>query len=551
MRADQIISCDVLVVGAGLAGLRAAYDAARSGCRVVIASKAKLCSGASFYPLTGGLGSQLPKNNEDIPLFLEELLESGAGIADENLCRIMVEEIEGEIKRLPDLGITPVRFGGRVACFAKRERVLVSWSDWNKIRNNVRNIFSTIPNITVLEFCDLLKLTVRDNVVCGAVLCDNTENIIYVSTPAVILATGGYCGLYKHSLNTEDVCGIGHSVALEAGAKLINLEFMQFIPGLTYPVYKLLFGEMTLQYCTEVLDENGNPALRNYLPDGVTFEECLQDRSMHGPFTCADKSMYFDLAIMDYAIKHKNEKGFALRYSPEIAKNKNEFLGKTLDLYLKNGIDLSRQEISVAPFAHCANGGIWINEHCETGVEGLFAAGETAGGIHGADRHGGAATSACLVFGRRAAEKASEYAKTHKAADVSAEKAVNEVMEWIDNGAVSGISPQEILYNLKEKLWFYANVLRNERNLTETLSWVKEMQKEYNAARAINSGYDVKQSMKAFHALRTSQAVLSAMLLRKESRGSHYREDYPKCDNSLYGKRIVAEEKDEILVRYV
>ncbi|HHW31426.1 MAG TPA: FAD-binding protein [Clostridiaceae bacterium] len=550
MRADQTIACDVLVVGAGLAGLRAAYDAARAGCKVLIAAKAKLCSGASFYPLTAGLGSQLPKDQADVSLFMEELLDSGAGIADENLCRIMVEEIEGEIKRLPDIGITPEEFGGRVACFAKRERKLVRWSDWNKIRNNVRNNFSEIPNIKVMEFCDLLKLTVRDNAVCGAVLCDNTENIVYVNTPAVILATGGYCGLYKHSLNTDDVCGIGHSVALEAGAKLINLEFMQFIPGLMSPIYKLLFGEMSLQYCVEVTDENGNPALRNYLPKNVSFEDCLNDRSMHGPFTCADKSMYFDLSMMDYAIKQKSEKGFTLRFSPEIAKKDNEFLRKTLDFYLKNGIDLSKQGISVAPFAHCANGGIWINEHGETGVEGLFAAGETAGGIHGADRHGGAATSVCLVFGRRAADRAVKYIKTHKPADIPSERAVKEIYEWIDNGATSGISPQEILYNLKERLWFYANVIRNENNLTETLSWVKEMQKHYNAAKAIRSGYDIKLSMKAFHALRTSQAVLSAMLFRKESRGSHYREDYPESDDSLYGKRIIAEEKNDILVCY-
>ena len=551
MKTEGQVSCDVLVVGAGLAGLRAAYDCAKRGLRVLLAAKGRLCSGASFYPLTGGLGAQLPLDERDQPVFLEELLDSGAGIADEKLCRILVEEIEGQVARLPELGIQPKPFGGRASCFAKTERRLVSWSGWADIRKRTSELFGGMHNVTVMELCDLLRVVTRDGVVTGAFLCDSLERLYYVRTPAVILATGGYCGLYKHSLNTDDVCGIGHSAALDAGARLINLEFMQFIPGLMSPVYKLLFGEVSLWYCTEVTDENGGRALEAYLPRTVSLEECLHDRSMHGPFTSADNSKFFELAMMDYAIRQRSEKGFQMRFDPAIDRDDNGFIKNVRELYAKNGIDLGRQPISIAPFAHCANGGIWINEHGETGVPGLFAAGEAAGGIHGADRHGGAATSVCLVFGHRVAERAADYVKRHPAGSLSPYLALRSMQSWLDNGSTSSLAPQEILTELRQSLWYYANVLRSERNLGRVLDWVKDARTRYNAARAIESGGDVKLCMKAFHALRTSEALLQAMLCRRESRGPHYRADFPEKDESLYGKRVVAEEQNGIKTRYL
>ncbi len=548
--ASRKLSCDILVVGAGLAGLRAAYDCARAGLSVILAAKGKLCSGSSFYPLTGGLGSQLPLDEADKAQFLAELLDSGAGIADERLCGIMVDEIEGEVARLPELGIFPSPSGGRAACFAKRERRLMVWSGWEGIRKNAAEICSRLSGLTVLEYCDLLRITTRGGAVSGAVLVDSVSDILYAETSAIILATGGFCGLYRHCLNTDDVCGIGHSVALDAGAELINLEFMQFIPGLTSPVYKLLFGEVSLWHCDEVSDENGRPALREYLPPGVSFEDCLADRSMHGPFTSRDRSKYFDLAMMDQAIKTGSERGFTLHFRPEIAADPNGFVAHIRGLYGRNGIDLSRQTISVAPFAHCANGGVWIDEHGATRVPGLFSAGEVAGGIHGADRHGGAATSVCLVFGRRAAEGAVAYARKNRTLSESGGGALRELSEWIDTGVNSGVSPHDILHSLRSSLWYHANVLRNEGGLNPLLDWILSMRKEYNAARAISCGFDVKLSMQAFHALRTADSLIRSMLFRKESRGPHYRSDYPDSDPALFGRRVVVT-GDGAALRYV
>lgn len=551
MQIEQRISTDILVVGSGLAGLRAAYDAAKLGCHVILISKGKLCSGSSFYPLTGGLGAQLPLDEEDKAVYLEELLDSGDGVADAQLCKIMVDEITGQIDRMGDLGIAVSQAGGRPACFAKRERILKVWRNWDHIRNNVARIFASNSNITVMQHCDLLKLIKRNDRIAGALVADYHSTLIYIDTPVVILATGGYCGLYKHSLNTDDVCGIGHSVALEAGSQLVNMEFMQFIPGLTIPVYKLLFGEISLWHCKEVLDQDRKPALKAFLPETVSFEQCIHDRSMHGPFTTRDNSKYFDLAIMQDVIEHNREQGFIISYHPSISEDTNELVASIRTLYADHGIDLASREISIAPFAHCANGGIAINEYGQTAVLGLFAAGESAGGIHGADRHGGAATSVCLVFGSRAAKAAAEYFVHATTESVPDSSLVHELLEWIDNGSASAISPHDVLQQLKEQLWYRANVVRSEILSNPVLQWIEKTRTTYNAARAIESGYDIKLCMQAFHALRTAESVLKTILYRKESRGPHYRSDFPQRDETLTGYRIkVSEQQQRIHVGY-
>ena len=205
------LRCDVLVVGAGLAGLRAARDCAAAGLRVLVAVKGTLCSGASFYPLTNGLGSQLPMDEADKPVYLEEVLESGAGMADPALVQILIDSIEPEIDRLPEIGIQPHVFvnNGRPACFAKSPRKLADWHHWSEIRGRAQEIFAGLDNVTVMEQCDLLRLVKAQGRIAGALLCDREDRIYAVHTGSVILATGGFCGLYKHSLNTPDVCGVG------------------------------------------------------------------------------------------------------------------------------------------------------------------------------------------------------------------------------------------------------------------------------------------------------------------------------------------------------
>src|SRR5699024_1655015 len=157
------------------------------------------------------------------------------------------------------------------------------------------------------------------------------NEFVLVECQAVILASGGFGSIYKHNLNPADVDGSGHMLALEAGANLVNMEFIQFIPGITSPRYKTLFGEHTLMYCRDIIDNHGESLLSPYLPENISKKECLEIRSTHGPFTHSLESKYFDIAMMENIIKTKNENGFTLLYEDELYDNEEEFYRVYLD----------------------------------------------------------------------------------------------------------------------------------------------------------------------------------------------------------------------------
>jgi len=399
-----------------------------------------------------------------------------------------------------------------------------------------------MKNLCILRHCDLLRLIKREGRIAGALLCDGSSDLIRVRTPAVLLATGGYSGLYTHNLTTADACGTGHSIALDAGAMLTNVEFIQFIPGLMKPVYKLLFGEISLWHCADVTDGSGNHVVHDRLPGNISFAQCIAARSLHGPFTTRDMSKYFDIAMMEQCIARHDGEGFTVTYLPSIADDTNELVASVRKLYRDHGIDLAAREISIAPFAHCANGGILIDEDGCTGVPGLFAAGEAAGGVHGADRQGGTATAACLVFGARAAAKAIEYASSQACTEAPPQEILMEFASWIGPGGGSTRSARRVLRELGDILWYEAGVVRNDRSLRSALDRVTAMRSSYQPITDTLRGVDLRTAMQAFHALRTSEAILWAMLCRTESRGGHYRSDFPERDDRLQGKRIMVSE---------
>lgn len=545
---SHIIETDIIVAGSGLAGVRATYDAAASGKRVTLLTKGKLCSGSSFYPLTGGLRAQLPIDEKDKELYLNELLASGQGMASKTHCEVLVDSITNEITRLPDIGITPRTAYGREACFATTERRLEGWSGWDTIRKNVRKIFLTYSNLEIIEYGEIARIVVRDNSVVGAIAYTKEEELIFISAKAVILATGGMSALFQHNLTTDDVCGIGHSLALDAGVPLINLEFIQFIPGMTSPVYKLIFGEIILRYVDTIKDENGVEVLRKAFDDEGDYHTCLEQRAMHGPFTCGDTSQYFDILLMKHYIKHPESKGFVFTFKKDLLEDENPLVKEIPELYKKHKINITQESITLLPFAHCNNGGVSIQKDGSTVVKGLFAGGEVAGGVHGADRHGGAATAAALVFGALSAASAIHYCDTQFRLSYDADSIKNAFISFITPQRAASHDAIHIFNELRKKLFTYANVYRNKEGIEETLDWVKKMKEQFSPLDSITQRKDGKLALKTFHALRTSEALLLSLLERKESRGGHYRSDYPTKDPSLSNKRVIVSERERVLV---
>src|SRR5699024_237597 len=253
---------------------------------VLMVTKTKLASGSSFYPLKASLGTQVTKNEDDKHVFLEDIEDLSRGMHSQDLAEVYVNDIPEQVKEYKDIGVQAKKLQGeRKACFANHSRDIYLLSDWDQIRENVKEIFNQYDNLDVMQKTVVVTLIKKENQIAGAILLDNNNEFVLVECQAVILASGGFGSIYKHNLNPADVDGSGHMLALEAGANLVNIEFIQFIPGITSPRYKTLFGEHTLMYCRDIIDNHGESLLSPYLPENISKKECLEIRSTHGPFT--------------------------------------------------------------------------------------------------------------------------------------------------------------------------------------------------------------------------------------------------------------------------
>ena len=263
----------------------------------------------------------------------------------------------------------------------------------------------------------------------------------------------------------------------------------------------------------------------------------------------------------------KDSFGCLIRYSPSILKDERSYVQDYLHwLKTEHKIDIDKAEIRIAPFFHAANGGILIDHSCGTDVEGLFACGECAGGIHGADRLGGMASGSCLVFGTLAAKSACHYVENQSQASFSPEDIYEQFRSsYFACGAYQKstvanennslilqdenlLSPQEICLRIKELMWQYGNIIRTEDGLEKAMSEINSLGEILNQSYCLQD-YDTVPGLKAFlkahQFVDLSRALLLSMQSRKESRGSHYREDFPKTDSLYEYKRTVISIKDK------
>ncbi|MEH7380510.1 FAD-binding protein [Bacillus sp. JJ1533] len=536
MKVSKSYQTDVLVVGAGIAGIKASYELLKKGVNVLLTTKTIVVSGSSFFPLKASLGTQVTRGEADKAVFLSDIEAVSHGMHDEELARVYVEEIPERVKEYQEIGIEATKLeGARKACFANHERDIYLLQDWETIRKNVNGIFREFSNLQTIENCHVFSIVKKDEKVAGAFLLNKDGEIIFVNCKAIILASGGFGSIYKHNLNPNDVDGSGHVLAYEAGASLVNMEFIQFIPGITSPNYKTLFGEQTLKYCMDLVDGEGKSILDEHLPPEVDKREMMDNRSSHGPFTHSLKSRYFDIAMMKRIFQDKNEKGYRLLYSKEIYENQEQFFTVYLNWLKEKGIDVVKDEVKIAPFAHASNGGVVIDSYGQTGVDGLYAIGELSAGVEGANRLGGNSTGSCMVFGKRAANACYQYVQGHELCKVEIQSELERIRkDWVENDG--SYTPRHVIDEIKNIMWYYGNVIRNEEGLTLALEKIDHLRENYSVVSFMKEPSQRKGALKAKNYLQLATILLSAMKERKESRGAHYREDYPE-ERPEYNKR--------------
>lgn len=534
---------DVLVIGAGGAGLRAALAAAEAGCQVILANKGPIAR--SGITLTAAGGMQAPYHPEDSPKqFLLDTMQCGYDLGDMNLINVLVNEA---CSRVLDVE----RYGGRFVRNPDGSYALGQFPGQSKPRNlfvkggglglasALAHSCSQQQRITVLEDFFVSGLTTGkssgENVVAGAMGINlKTGALTLIHAKAVIMATGGCQWLWEVNDCPTDATGDGIAYAYRAGANLVDMEMVLFYPSVVVwpPSLKGAFVHYEF-LATEVFDGNiydrhGWPVLPKPLP--------VRDEAMR---------------LMEKAIRDGRgaEHSGLLWYVGDSPKGL-EYVQTKLALaqykYIKtHGVDPAAARIEVAPGAHFLMGGIHINEQCQTSIKGLFATPECAGNIDGANRIAGSGITATQVFGAIAGECACKWATVnlHVSADpASVEEEICRVASRIAKGRHS--SKVAILRGrLRSAVQEYAGVERDQSGLEQLIQIAMEVQAE--AAKETVSGLALyNQALVDLLQLEIlcdiAQLVAGSALLRQESRGHHYRTDFPFQDNTNWHRHTLA-----------
>lgn len=328
---------------------------------------------------------------------VETILHVGRGAANAALVDSFVRGIPEAIAALEAMGVSLKRPANPnepqyIPCFDHSLRMWCGLERDSMERGFGRALCE--GGVVRFDGCELLDITMDGGCARGALFFDRSaKRFRAVSCGAIVLAGGGVAGLYKRSLSASGNSATIQAIAARCGARLVNLEFMQIMPGLVSPRRNIVFNEKAFRFA-RAWDASGEPIAR----------DVLEARSEHGPFSCERAG-----APLDFAMEACGDEGMGI--ACDVGDGSPEFV-RTFSGWLERECGVSASApVRIAPYAHASNGGIAIDEHGSCGVPGLFAAGECTGGMHGADRIGGLASANALVFGRRAGVAAAKFAR--------------------------------------------------------------------------------------------------------------------------------------------
>ena len=516
---------DVLVIGGGAAGLRAALAAKEAGSDVIIVNKGPFAR--SGITLTAAGGFQAPLHPDDSPeLFFTDVVRCGYRLADENLVEVLSSGATAEINELIKLGVNfTTRTDGSLAVgkfpgqslprniFIKGAGVGLVAALVNSART--RNI------ILFDDFYVTGLLTARDGEIAGAVgLSMKTGEIWTISASSVILATGGNGWLWQVTDCPQDASGEGICLALRAGAELVDMEMSLFYPSVIVWPPSLQGAFVHYEFLSQdmldgnIYDGSGRSVLPKPLP--------VRDEAMR---------------LMANEIKngHPGPHGGLFWYvgdSPKGIDAVNKQLSTAQYNYLRaHGIDPSTARIEVAPGAHYQLGGIHIDENCGTKVPGLFAAPECAGNFDGANRLAGSGLAATQVFGHRAGCSAHHWSSSHRVVsctDSVLRAEVDRIEEKYSHGPKVDIPG--LRQTLRSGVQAYAGVFRNAQGLQALSHLAEDILLQARTARVCKHQpfpQDLGDIMQLESLCENAMLVAGCALQREESRGHHFRTDFP------------------------
>ncbi|MFA5027449.1 MAG: FAD-binding protein, partial [Candidatus Methylomirabilota bacterium] len=549
---------DVVVVGGGGAALRAALEARQAGARVLLLTKGKLvATGATAfrvaslagYAVADGAGD--PLDNPSV--HAADILHHGAGCADPELVRILTEEAAASARALEQWGVSFIN--------GADGKVLVAMGDFASRPRN-RKIFDHGRPIAAAlkQQCDAAGVIAMENTVvldlladkgrCTGVLAADLDGALHaVSAGSTVLATGGAGQLFEYSLMPPDVTGDGYALGYRAGAELANIEFVQAGFGLVHPFSNIIMAWFWL-LGPRFTNARGEEFLDRYLPPGVDRETCFLAKVKHYPFSTEDPSRYLEIAALEELRAGRGTERNALlldlrgvieaeRIPPgsDIA----SMWPVSKEWFRSKGVDVMARPLEVSLFGHAINGGLCIDAHGRTTVPGLYAAGEASAGPYGADRLGGNMLLNCQVFGARAGQHAARTAGDRRG-QVQGGR-VRDFRAAIGKllGRPGGRKPAEVKREIQKAMSTHALIVRSGQGLEECLRQLDKVRQALPEI-AVSTARELIDYHEAVNLLDVGELMARAALLRTESRGSHFRTDYPQRDPALACPIVIRQE---------
>ena len=548
MTPSMHLAADVLVIGAGGAGMYAAIEASRHGAKVILTDRSLIGRGGATImaqmTVAAAVGEQVPDHWEH---HYADTLAAGRGLCDPALARLLCEEGPDVIREMDAWGVGWARQEGEMRGHMKQafapghDRARCVYVDFLNTGPAVSKTLRTqlIRRPEVRRVGDLLvsDLVVRDGACVGAVALHlPSGQPVTIAAGATVVATGGLTRLYQRNSASANMSGDGYALCLAAGTELIDMEFVQFFPiGHLAPrligMDPIMWDPFRYKLGGRLLNGKREEFVHNY------------GASDDGKYVVTR-----DLAT--YAIMKEVEAGRGsphggawLSFEHCSAADLRAAGGPVIERLLKNGIDLRQQAVEVAPIAHYHMGGVRADVSMATRVPGLYAAGEAVGGANGANRLSGNAITEALVFGRTAGRSAAQYATTVGAqrADAASFDTARRFLEEGCNAA--DFNPAAWIEELQALMQKDVGPFRTATGLERALTRITAMRSELPAHK-LPAGAAYDTALTDWLDLRTMLAVAGCVarsaLQRTESRGAHQREDFPGMDPAWQKNLVIA-----------
>ncbi|EEX4500065.1 L-aspartate oxidase [Escherichia coli] len=514
-------SCDVLIIGSGAAGLSLALRLADQH-QVIVLSKGPVTEGSTFYA-QGGIAAVFDET-DSIDSHVEDTLIAGAGICDRHAVEFVASNARSCVQWLIDQGVlfdTHVQPNGEESYHLTREgghshrRILhAADATGREVQSTLVSKAQNHPNIRVLERSNAVDLIVSDKIglpgtrrVVGAWVWNrNKETVETCHAKAVVLATGGASKVYQYTTNPDISSGDGIAMAWRAGCRVANLEFNQFHPTALYHPQARNF------LLTEALRGEGAYLKR---PDGTRFMPDFDERGELAPRDIVARAI-------DHEMKRLGADCMFLDISHKPADFIRQHFPMIYEKLLGLGIDLTQEPVPIVPAAHYTCGGVMVDDHGRTDVEGLYAIGEVSyTGLHGANRMASNSLLECLVYGWSAAEDI-----TRRMPDAHG---VSTLPPW-DESRVENPDERVVIqhnwHELRLFMWDYVGIVRITKRLERALRRITMLQQEideyYAHFRVSNNLLELR------NLVQVAELIVRCAMMRKESRGLHFTLDYPE-----------------------